>query len=618
MDLLSDDKQQDKNNLSSLIIDYNKNNLSNSNINKAKQEFFLNSCNDYSEFKQNYLNTVLKNISINFGFPNTINTYKYKNSFPLTEVPLFEQHNIFYYDKDFQLFKNKSVSKYGEKKNINNTSLSKNIKNNRILSPQHKIITSIKKKKYLNEKEVENIKKLKNETDKEEQKDIYELEVINQILLDEDDLDGKKNGVKKLENEWGEIEQEIFENEKDKKNNLLNSIQVEIEKENGDKQLKVVEISKEEKDKKEPCIKIKYTVEDKICLNSNETPREDSNYDKETKDSALKSMNYKTNTNTNSTININYSNSSIKKHDSSILKKENVSELLLKENKSTQNIYSPSDNEKIYYSGSIPSNEKYKKYSNYKQDFNLLKEKKRIEPMKYNFGKEEEISPIKKVNEIEEKNIKLMDIINDGKEEEIKPNKSIEIEERYFNKKEMNEKNEKEDNDDYKYKKKNFFEENKENIIDRNRIIKEKRIQESEIEKNKKNKKERYKSFDKEDEEMIKKEIIKVERREEIKEGIRDKYRKKKEEIEIKRDYSNKEKRDANKNDMNNQIRYRQKTFQNNKKNLEEKEEKIIEINKFVVNQRYKDNMIYEKEERIEKEKERLEKERQMKERLEK
>ena len=38
----------------------------------------------------------------------------------------------------------------------------------------------------------------------------------------------------------------IFENEKNKKNNLLNSVHVEIEKENGEKQLKIVEISKED------------------------------------------------------------------------------------------------------------------------------------------------------------------------------------------------------------------------------------------------------------------------------------------------------------------------------------------------------------------------------------
>ena len=479
MATLLDEKQQEKNNLSELTMDYDKTNLSNSNINKAKKEFLLNSCNDYSELRQSYLNTPLKNISINFGFPNTMNTYKYKNPFPLTEVPLFEQRNVFYYDKDFQLFKNKSVSKYGEKQNKSNGSLSQHSKYNRILSPQHKIITSIKKKKYLDEKEVEDIK---NETNKKgkngkEEKDVYELEVINQVLLDEDDSEGKnkKNGLRQLENEWGEIEQEIFENEKDKKNNLLNSIYVEIEKENGDKQLKVVEITKEEKTKKEPCIKIKYTVEDKICLGGESLRDErNSDYDRETKDSAVKSTNYKTYT--NSTSNINYSTSSIKKHDYSTLKKENVSEILLKESKSTHNIFSSSDkdNEKIYSSGSsIPSTKKYKKYSNYKQDFNLPKEKRQIEPIKYNFGKEEEISPIRKVNEIEEKNIKLMDIINDEKEEEdVKPNKSIEIEEKYFIKKE--EKAPK--NADVKEKerdiktfeknrfKKNFFEENKEKI----------------------------------------------------------------------------------------------------------------------------------------------------------
>ena len=478
---LLEEKQKEKSDLSEFITDYDK---TSSNLNKAKKEFFLNSCNDYSELKQSYLNTPLKNISINFGFPNTMNTYKYKNSFPLSEVPLFEQRNVFYYDKDFQLFKNKSVSKYGEKKNKNNTSTSQISKYNRIFSPQHKIITSIKKKKYLDEIEVENIKnKAKNKIDEKiakDGKDIYELEVVNQVLLDDEDPESKnkKNGLKELDNEWGEIEQEIFENEKDKKNNLLNSIYVEIEKENGEKQLKVVEITKEEQAKKEPCIKIKYTVEDRICLNGNEYPGEEqySNYDKETKDSVIKSLYYKTNT--NSTSNINYSMNSMKKHEYSTLKKENVSEILLKESKSTQNIftYSDKDNEKIYFSGSsIPSTKKSKKYSNYKQDYNLPKEKRKIEPIKYTFGKEEEISPIRKVNETEEKNVRLMDIINDEKEEEdVKPNQSIELEEKYFfKKKEISEKekevNVKENEENMKTFqknkfKKNFFEENKEKI----------------------------------------------------------------------------------------------------------------------------------------------------------
>ena len=134
MELSSEDKQQEKSHLSEWVMDYDKNTLLNSNPNKTKKEYFLNSCNDYSELRQSYCNTTLINISINFGFPNTRNTYKYKNSYPLTEVPMFEQRNIFYYDKNFQLFKNKSVSKYGEKKNKNNKSLSQLMRNNKFFT----------------------------------------------------------------------------------------------------------------------------------------------------------------------------------------------------------------------------------------------------------------------------------------------------------------------------------------------------------------------------------------------------------------------------------------------------------------------------------------------------
>ena len=158
MDSIITDRQQDKSHLSEWAMDGDRNNISNSNTNKVKQEIYLNSCNDSSELKQNYKNTQLKNISINFGFPNTRNTYKYKNTLPLSEIPMFEQRNVFYYNKDFQLFKNKSVSKYGEKKDKNNKSLSKLMRNNKLFSPKHKIITSIKKKKYLNDEEVTNIK----------------------------------------------------------------------------------------------------------------------------------------------------------------------------------------------------------------------------------------------------------------------------------------------------------------------------------------------------------------------------------------------------------------------------------------------------------------------------
>ena len=111
MDSIITDRQQDKSHLSEWAMDGDRNNISNSNTNKVKQEIYLNSCNDSSELKQNYKNTQLKNISINFGFPNTRNTYKYKNTLPLSEIPMFEQRNVFYYNKDFQLFKNKSVSK---------------------------------------------------------------------------------------------------------------------------------------------------------------------------------------------------------------------------------------------------------------------------------------------------------------------------------------------------------------------------------------------------------------------------------------------------------------------------------------------------------------------------
>ena len=330
MDSLFEERQQDKSHLSEWIADSEKNTL----CNKQNKEYFLNSCGDYSELKQNYNNAQLKNISINFGFPNTRNTYKYQNTYSLVEFPMFEQRNVFYYDKDFKLFKNKSVSKYGEKKNRNNTILSQYSKNNRIFSPQHKIITSIKKKKYVdensNEKPINTKKDVKNENDVKEDKDIYELEVINQILFDDEDIilknkkspDAKSNSaadVREMESEWGEIEQDIYENEKDKKDNLLNSIYVEIEKENGDKQYKVLEFSKEEKEKgkdkndEDPCIKIKYTVEDKICCTNAkfEAPSEEQNslYEKET---AFRSLNNRINA--NSTSNINNSIYSIKKN----------------------------------------------------------------------------------------------------------------------------------------------------------------------------------------------------------------------------------------------------------------------------------------------------------------
>ena len=74
MDFNSEDTKQDKSRLSeSIYMDRNLPKLT-----KDKKEIFLNSANDYSELRQSYANTQLKNISIDFGFPSTRNTYKYK------------------------------------------------------------------------------------------------------------------------------------------------------------------------------------------------------------------------------------------------------------------------------------------------------------------------------------------------------------------------------------------------------------------------------------------------------------------------------------------------------------------------------------------------------------
>ena len=359
MDFPPKDKQKDKSNISKWVMDYDKN--TNSNKNKDKKELMLNSRSDYSELKQKYANTQLKNISINFGFPSR-KSYRYKNSLTLTDFPMFEQRNYFYYDKDFQLFKNKSVSRYGEKNNNNTNNY---IRNNRILSPQHTITTSIKKKKFIDNKVVDE----KNKTSNKDEKDIYEVEVVNQVVYDDiKNMGGKKFG-KELENEWGDVEKNIYENEKNKKNNLLNSVEVEIEKENGEKDLKIVEFTKDNKPRKEPCIKIRYTIEDKICLNTPEdlvTEDQGSIYDRRTmNDSAIRSYNYKTNT--DSTFNNNYSVSSVKRPD---YRKDNMSEIILRDSKSSQNLLSSSDTERGYFSGSVPS---AKKYQNYQQKYNREK-----------------------------------------------------------------------------------------------------------------------------------------------------------------------------------------------------------------------------------------------------
>ena len=107
------------------------------------------------------------------------------------------------------------------------------------------------------------------------------------------------------------------------------------------------------------------------------------------KDSGVKSLYYNKNKNSKTT-------SSIKRHDYSTLKKENASEILLKQSKSTQNIYIPSDKNKLNFTGSFHTQNK--KISNYKQDFNLSKDKKvdSTKPAQYKYEIEEEISPYKR------------------------------------------------------------------------------------------------------------------------------------------------------------------------------------------------------------------------------
>ena len=79
-----------------------------------QKEFSIKNYNNYSVLKQNFLDTQLKNISINFGFPNTLNSYDYQNSFDLLENPVFEQRNYFYTTKilnylKINLFQNMAI-----------------------------------------------------------------------------------------------------------------------------------------------------------------------------------------------------------------------------------------------------------------------------------------------------------------------------------------------------------------------------------------------------------------------------------------------------------------------------------------------------------------------------
>ena len=416
-----------------------------------QKEFSIKNYNNYSVLKQNFLDTQLKNISINFGFPNTLNSYDYQNSFDLLENPVFEQRNYFYYDKNFKLFKNKSVSKYGDKKFNQKKFLNPKLNKNRVLSPQHKIITSLKKKKF-NEEQNKNINK---------ENDIYELEVINKVLYNEDDSEEKnKKTIKEtisskpeeeLGSEWGEIEQAIYEEKKDPNNNLLNSVCVEIEKENGDRQLKYVEISKDENCLDDPCLNIKYTIEDKICLNCT-TPAKNKNIKKQKYSTLIKNKNK------------NEKNILQKNLIGSSWKKENVSEIHLKESKSTQNIISSSDTtEKVFFSGStVPSTQKYSKYSHAMNNLSDLSNKDKnktideIKSLNYRFKSEFKNSEITDINNINNKNSNLTEKIIGKKQKEEKDNLSPN--------KITNLKYNRSSYDNASHKKTNNFLENKENI----------------------------------------------------------------------------------------------------------------------------------------------------------
>ena len=556
MDLASKNKQINKIYQSEWLMNNEKKAEANPKNNKYTKKIVLNSCNTSSELKHNFCNnTQLKNISINFGFPSTRNTYKYKNTFALDEFPVFEQRNYFYYDRNFRLFKNKSVSKYGEKKDKNSASFSHRVNDDRILSPQHKILTSIKKKKFIDDQIIDYNHK-NNEKDNKNEKDVYELEVINQILYDEDESVGnnkklfeRKNSKfsKELENEWGEIEQIIYDNESNQKNNLLNSVYVEIEKENGDTQYKYVEISKEDKHKKNPCIKIKYTMEDKLCLSSEaQSVKEEQNslYDKETaKDSVIKSLNYKTNTNSTSNIN------------NSTFKKENVSEILLKESRSNNNLLSSSDNEKL--SGSVPTSKKYRRFGHYKEG-STEKRESLDEVERYKAKEDNRISYKKRRffnEETEETKKKRKSLLDSENTEKDNHNESVEIEQKYYMKKKIQSPTslKMEDKKSVVYRGRNSeedFGKDKETFHSFNGYNKDKikqeekaefnfgsrfKVKEKDLEqeqdktsvKEKENKLDRYKYYDEEE----KKQTLKSEEKNEV-QNIRDKYRKKKQKEE--------------------------------------------------------------------------------------
>ena len=84
-----------------------------------------------------------------FSINNYNNLSIFKQKFKETQFTMFGQKMISIMIKLFQLFKNKSVSRYGDKKNKKGKNFIQKSNKNHLFSPQHKIITSIKKKEYL-------------------------------------------------------------------------------------------------------------------------------------------------------------------------------------------------------------------------------------------------------------------------------------------------------------------------------------------------------------------------------------------------------------------------------------------------------------------------------------
>ena len=415
-------------------------NKSYSSSNKKNKEIIIRKDRDYSELRQSFKNTVVRNISIDFKFPNTKTTYNYKRSFLNEEFPMFEQRNTFYYDNNFQLFKNKSVSKFTKSNNKFNISS----KQNKFNSPQHNIITSIKRIKNIDDsrKSQEPINKNdKKRKSKSIEKDIYQLEIINQIIFNgtyADNNNYKKTGGKSFikdekeinDPELKEIEQRIFKNEKDKKNNLLNTVNVEIEKENGDKQLIIVEISNNEKNEDKFAEIRSLEQHDLLLPEFNKNEKLYSTFENDFLEDSLSMNSYEKTTITNASSGNMFTSISLKNYDSLNLRIEKDNETFLNEIDSKKRLFTSNNIKK-----------------------NNLEKSMNIKPLNHKMTKENGITPIEKeiFNKKKIRN-KLLGVTANNPINNYN-NKSIEMKEEYFIK--NNNPNKKEDKNNNFSEKKN-------------------------------------------------------------------------------------------------------------------------------------------------------------------